>query len=54
MAASGAAKVVADTDQVVNHSLSFDVHSLGVEVFGRKIGVGYVVGQVKAFNGEIN
>lgn len=54
MAASGAAEVVADTDKVVNHPLSFDVHALGVEVLFRKVGVGYVVGQVKAFNGEID
>lgn len=53
MTASSAAKVVADTNQVVNDFLSFDVHTLRVEILSRKVGVGNVVGQVKAFDGEI-
>ena len=44
MAASGASEVVADTDQVVNHSLTFDVHAVRVEVLGRQVGVGNVFG----------
>lgn len=54
MAASGAAEVVADSDQVVDDSLPFDFHSMRVEILGREVGVGNVVGQVKAFNGEID
>lgn len=50
MAASGATEVVADADQVINHPLSFDVHTVRIEILGWKIGIGNMFGQIKAFD----
>lgn len=55
MASSGAAEVVADSDQIIKHSDALDLHlRFLLEVPFRKIIVHQVISQIKALHWEVD